>query len=183
MAERNGRRHGSEEDVPIFCRRATSTNVFEKRVTDDGGQRIGGRMACFSPRDPKSLALPIDVIEPERGDLARAETVGDQKQKNRVVPASSRRTSIDSLEHATRFVPRHSARNSREPIRPRTLDYGTEIAANVTLTMKVPKKHTERPASIAHAALSELGGPLDDKCAQDRRGQVAKPTHLDPLEI
>jgi hypothetical protein len=140
-------------------------------------------MACLSPEDSELLALPIDVIEPERGDLSRAQAVSDQEQKYRVVPASRRRTPVDTLEHATRFVPRHGAWNIREPIRPGTLDRGTEIAVDVTLTMKVPKEDAERPARIAHTALSEFARPIGDKCAQDRRRQVAKPTQLDPLEI
>ena len=99
------RREVPEEQVPVGGLRPALLQVVEDRLAYDWRQRIDRHVVGLAFAHVQPLALPVEVIEGQAGDLAGAQPVCDEQQQDGVVPPADRRAAIDRLEHAPDLVP------------------------------------------------------------------------------
>ncbi len=85
-------------------------------------------MPGLALRHREPLALPVDVIQRQRGDLAAAQPVGHQQQQDRLVALAARGAPIDAGEHLSDLLPRDRPRDARQPVDLRPLHHAAQIA-------------------------------------------------------
>src|SRR3990172_1124281 len=107
------RRADTEKQLSERQRWPAVAQVVEKRRADRVGERQDERGVRLRPADADPARAPLDIVEPERGDLARAQPVRRDEEKHRVVAAPDGRRATDRLEKSRHRLPR---KRTREPL-------------------------------------------------------------------
>ena len=74
-----------EEQRALGARRSQLADVAKDRLSDAARERIVMRPSRLRTADPQCLFLPVNVVEPQTGDLASAQAIGDQHHQNGAV--------------------------------------------------------------------------------------------------
>ena len=84
-AERSDRDLEREEDLPGVGARASLAEIARQGLSDAARQREPGGAPRLGTAHPERLCLPVDVIQPQRLRLARAQSVNGERQQERPV--------------------------------------------------------------------------------------------------
>src|SRR5215469_9664636 len=95
IGERDARGDTAEKEVTIGRLRSAVLEVIDYGVAYNRGKRIGSGVIGLPFRYMQSLALPVDMIEHQRGNLPSAQAVRDQQQQNRVIASADRHSPLN----------------------------------------------------------------------------------------
>src|SRR5271170_4369259 len=73
------------KELPTLCFGPSVLEVINDRFANNGRQRIGGSMVGLALADVQSVALPVDIVESQVGDLAGAKAIRDHEQQHSVI--------------------------------------------------------------------------------------------------
>ena len=133
-------------------------------------------------REP--LALPVDMVERHRRDLAAAQAVGREQQQGGVVPLAAGRAPIDTGEHLADLRGRDRSRDVAEPVGPRPIDRLAQVADEHALAIRVAQEPAQRPTQQPDARLGQAAPrALRDKRADQRRRELDQLCDPDLSEI
>jgi len=79
--------------------------------------------------DRQAIALPVDVVQGERGDLPAPQAVGDEQEQNGVVAPARFGSAVDAGEDPVDVVPGDGAGDAREPVDLGPADCSTQSLA------------------------------------------------------
>ncbi len=97
------------------------TNLFDiarESITDSGMKNVDDRLSSLVSRKANRLILPIDVLQPERGDLPPSRAVDGEQHENGSIPYMARRRAADRRQQCCDLLflePSRQARISRSP--------------------------------------------------------------------
>src|SRR5258706_6598781 len=86
------------------------------------------------------LALPVDVVQGERGDLPPAQAVRDQQEQDRVVTSPRDGPSVNTGEDPVDVLPRDGPGDVRQPVDLWPADGGAQIAGEDALSVGVAQE-------------------------------------------
>ena len=154
-------------------RRPTGLQVRDDRLADILGQ---GQplIAPALARDPELPGAPVDVLDPERGDLAGTQPQPGEHHQHRVVPAPASTSAIARVKQRLQLLRLKRARQPRQPPRRRRRHRVSQRAGDQTAEMQEPQqrpqaghRHLRRPFRLPRA-------PGNDERHDVRRAQPAQ---------
>ncbi len=105
------RGHSAQEHLPGGGLGPAVAQVVDQRLTDRRRQREGGVVARLALGDAEALPLPIDVVQPEGGDLPAAQPVAHQQHQDGVIPPAAGCAAVDAGQHLGHLGPRDGPRD------------------------------------------------------------------------
>jgi hypothetical protein len=163
--------------------------VVQHGLADLRRQGIGGGVAPLASAGVQYAGSPVEVVQGQRGDLSRAETIDDKQHEHRVVAPTNDRTTLDRGQRALDVRCADRARDLREAVGPRAVDSNAEIVAHGPFPEQVSQeraesgaRRTERAGADVNATLREE--PVED-CGRERLGREAsrQDVLLESLEL
>jgi hypothetical protein len=141
-------------------------------------------MAGLAFGDCQTLALPVNVVEGERGDFPAAQAVGDQQQQDDVVALARFGPSVDPGQDSVDIGPGDGTRDVREPVYLGPPDGSAQVAAQHALAVRVAQEHSQDASTVAHRGLGQpRAGTFDDEGPEDRRREVLDRLDADPPQV
>ena len=111
-----------QEQRSFRTRRTNLADVAQDRLSDTARQRIVMGAARLRAAHLQSLLCPVQVVEPEAGNLAGAQAVGDQQHENGPVAYVGGPVAIRGCKQAHDLVPVQSLRDRLAGVTPRRHD-------------------------------------------------------------
>jgi hypothetical protein len=105
---RKGR--SNEQRASFRVWRTSAAEVVHERLRDGWQKWQLQRHVGFLPSCSQHIGAPVNVVETQADDLARAETVGSHEQEHRKVAASGRGVSWDRSKDTSNRGPRKRPR-------------------------------------------------------------------------
>lgn len=67
-------------------------------------------MSRFAPADMNTVAFLVDVVQGQRSDFTRTQTIRDQEQEDCIVALADNASTVNFQQHLLDFVPCNRAR-------------------------------------------------------------------------
>jgi hypothetical protein len=99
-------------------RSSSGQQVVQHRLPGRAGQRQYAAPAGLRREDDDLVVRPVDVVQPQRPDLAPAQAVAGDQQQHGIVAPPVRLTNAGHAEQATHLLPRQGAGHVGEPVAP-----------------------------------------------------------------
>ena len=138
------RRTAGQEDFPVPRRGAFGQQVVQHRLPGRAGQRQYAAPAGLRREDDDLVVRPVDVVQPQRPDLAPAQAVAGDQQQHGVVAPPVRLTHVDHAEQAAHLLPRQGAGHVGEPVAPPQRHRAYQLRAAVPAQIQPPVEAGQR---------------------------------------
>ena len=125
-------------------RGAFGQQVVQHRLPRRPGQRQYAPAAGLRREDDDLVVRPVDVVQPQRPDLASAQAVAGDQQQHGVVAPAVRLTHVDHAEQATHLLPRQGAGHVGEPVAPPQRHRAHQVRAAVPAQIQPPVEAGQR---------------------------------------
>jgi hypothetical protein len=144
------------KELPTLCFGPSVLEVVNDRFANNGRQRIGGSMVGLALADEQSVALPVDIVESQVGDLAGAKAIRDHEQQHSVIAPTTDSPTVDLVEHLLDGVPTNRPRDIGQPIVLRHFHQFAQVAPDDALSARIPQENAQCAAQADHSPGSEL---------------------------
>ena len=111
-----------EEQHPLGTRGTKLAYIAQDGLSDAAGERIVMRASRLRAAHPQRLLLPVQIVEPQTGDLAGAKAIGDQHHQDGAVAQIGRPAALGGCEQAQDLVPVQPLRDRLPAMEPRRQD-------------------------------------------------------------
>ncbi len=177
-------RGDAEEHAAVGRLGAPSPKVVEDRLADDRRERERRGVAGFAFGNRQALAFPVDVVQRERRDLSRPQTVGDEQEQDCVVPPAHLGPALNPGQDPVDVAPGDRPGDAREPVDLGPADRRAQVACEDALAVRVAEKHPQHARSVTDCALGQSrAGTLDDERTEDSRRELLERLDPDPSEV
>ena len=170
-SQRPVRRTAGAEDFPMPRRGALGQQIVQHRLPHRPGQRQCAAAASLRREDDDLVAGPVEVVQPQRPDLASAQTVAGDQQQHGVVAPAVRLAQVNRAEQATHLLPRQGARHVGEPVAPPQRHRAHQLRAAVPAQIQPPVKAGQRRGEMVPRRASQPSPALAAEREQVVRAQ------------
>jgi hypothetical protein len=136
-AECHGGTMMPHEDLTRVCLRTASSQVGHQRLRHGRRERKDEWASSLRPSRLHDARSPIDIIEAEVDDFARAEAVDGKEQEHRIASAANRRSPIDTPQQLLHLLAADRGWKGREPVPSRALDTTRPVVRHTSGALQV----------------------------------------------
>jgi len=128
---------------------AAAARAHFLEITHDGAahfmvQRINLGAVLLGARERELLQRPVDVLKPQPGDLAAAQTIHDEQQQDRAIANGAWLFRVARRDDLLEIFPGGAGRERFVAEQARTFDRGSNAGTAPLLNFGIPKERSKR---------------------------------------